>query len=66
MFYFRNGVGATGVFIALYSLLDDLKDSKKSKINVSDFVTKMRKDRVNMVKNEVKMNTQWTFTFLDL
>ena len=55
--FFRDGVGATGVFIALYCLLDDLKQSRKSKINVSHFVTKMRKYRVNMVENEVRMNT---------
>ncbi|PIK57535.1 putative receptor-type tyrosine-protein phosphatase alpha [Apostichopus japonicus] len=49
-----NGVGATGTFIALYCLMDNLKDSKKTGLSVSSFVNRMRKDRVNMVENEVQ------------
>ncbi|XP_071811261.1 receptor-type tyrosine-protein phosphatase mu-like isoform X2 [Apostichopus japonicus] len=50
----NNGVGATGTFIALYCLMDDLKDSKKTGLSVSSFVNRMRKDRVNMVENELQ------------
>ncbi|PIK36084.1 putative receptor-type tyrosine-protein phosphatase epsilon-like isoform X6 [Apostichopus japonicus] len=49
-----NGVGATGTFIALYCLMDDLKDSKKTGLSVSSFVNRMRKDRVNMIENELQ------------
>ncbi|XP_071810716.1 receptor-type tyrosine-protein phosphatase mu-like isoform X3 [Apostichopus japonicus] len=50
----NNGVGATGTFIALYCLMDDLKDRKKTGLSVSSFVNRMRKDRVNMIENEVQ------------
>ncbi|XP_071811254.1 uncharacterized protein [Apostichopus japonicus] len=50
----NNGVGANGTFIALYCLMDDLKDSKKTGLSVSSFVNRMRKDRVNMIENEVQ------------
>ncbi|PIK56200.1 hypothetical protein BSL78_06886, partial [Apostichopus japonicus] len=38
----------------LYCLMDDLKDSKKTGLSVSSFVKRMRKDRVNMIENEVQ------------
>ncbi|XP_071811257.1 receptor-type tyrosine-protein phosphatase mu-like isoform X6 [Apostichopus japonicus] len=50
----NNGVGATGTFIALYCLMDDLKDSKKTGLSVSSLVNRMRKDRVNMIENELQ------------
>ncbi|KAJ8040471.1 Receptor-type tyrosine-protein phosphatase T [Holothuria leucospilota] len=42
------GVGRTGTFIALYSLLDNVLNDEY--VHVFDFVKKMRENRVNMVQ----------------
>ncbi|KAJ8040649.1 Receptor-type tyrosine-protein phosphatase epsilon [Holothuria leucospilota] len=47
-----NGSGASGTFIAIYSLMDVLKESKS--INVFDFVNNMRKDRMDMVQTRIQ------------
>lgn len=44
-----NGVGATGVFIAVYSLLNYLKSGRGS--SVHDFVRTIRQHRVDMVQS---------------
>ncbi|KAJ8040188.1 Receptor-type tyrosine-protein phosphatase T [Holothuria leucospilota] len=42
------GVGRTGTFIALYSLMDAVETSEK--LDVYGFVEQMREDRINMVQ----------------
>ncbi|XP_071844378.1 uncharacterized protein [Apostichopus japonicus] len=48
-----NGVGATGVFISLYDLMDVIKTKKE--VSVFDVIEGMRKDRVNMVLTKVSI-----------
>ncbi|XP_071841590.1 uncharacterized protein [Apostichopus japonicus] len=52
-----NGVGATGVFISLYDLMDVIKTKKE--VSVFDVIEGMRKDRVNMVLTKL----QYLFIF---
>ncbi|KAJ8040624.1 Receptor-type tyrosine-protein phosphatase mu [Holothuria leucospilota] len=52
-----DGAGATGTFLALCCLLDDL--SEGNEISVYDFVKKMRKNRVNMVQTK----TQYVYLY---
>ncbi|XP_071836589.1 uncharacterized protein [Apostichopus japonicus] len=52
-----NGVGATGVFIGLYDLMDVIKTKKE--VSVFDVIEGMRKDRVNMVLTKL----QYLFIF---
>lgn len=49
-----NGVGASGVFIALYVLMDVIKTRKD--FSVFDAIAGMRKDRVNMVLTKVSVH----------
>ncbi|PIK55803.1 putative receptor-type tyrosine-protein phosphatase alpha [Apostichopus japonicus] len=52
-----NGVGATGVFISLYDLMDVIKTKKE--VSVFEVIEGMRKDRVNMVLTKL----QYLFIF---
>ncbi|PIK40068.1 putative receptor-type tyrosine-protein phosphatase kappa [Apostichopus japonicus] len=52
-----NGVGATGVFISLYDLMDVIKTKKE--VSVFDVIEGMRTDRVNMVLTKL----QYLFIF---
>ncbi|XP_071839887.1 uncharacterized protein [Apostichopus japonicus] len=45
-----DGAGATGTFLAIYCLLDDLSD--ENEISVFEFVKRMRKNRIGMVQSE--------------
>ncbi|KAJ8040644.1 Receptor-type tyrosine-protein phosphatase mu [Holothuria leucospilota] len=47
-----NGSGATGTFVAIYSLMDALKESKT--ISVFNCVNNMRKDRMDMVQTRIQ------------
>ncbi|KAJ8040699.1 Receptor-type tyrosine-protein phosphatase epsilon [Holothuria leucospilota] len=47
-----NGSGATGTFIAIYSLMDVLKEGET--ISVFDFVNNMRKDRMVVVQTRIQ------------
>ncbi|KAJ8040645.1 Receptor-type tyrosine-protein phosphatase epsilon [Holothuria leucospilota] len=47
-----NGIGATGTFIAIYSLMDVLKEGET--IGVFDLVNNMRKDRMDMVQTRIQ------------
>ncbi|XP_071498491.1 uncharacterized protein [Diadema antillarum] len=42
------GVGRTGTFITLYCMLDQLQE--EGRVNISDFIKQMRKDRPKMVQ----------------
>ena len=48
------GVGRTGVFILIDSMLDQLME--EDSINVYEFVRQMRKNRIYMVQTEVRMS----------
>lgn len=49
------GLGRTGTYIAIDTLGDKLRE-KGAKINIADFVKKMRKDRMNMVQTYVSIS----------
>ena len=48
------GVGRTGVFILIDSMLDQLME--EDSINVYEFVRQMRSQRIHMVQTEVGMS----------
>lgn len=50
------GVGRTGTFIGLDSLLKQGRET--GKINVFEFVKQMREDRMTMVQTQVKNNSK--------
>ncbi len=45
------GVGRTGSFIAIDSLLDQA--AAEGQVDIVSFVTKMRKERMNMIQTKV-------------
>lgn len=51
--FLSAGVGRTGTFIGLDSLLKQGKETEK--INVFEFVKQMREDRMTMVQTPVKI-----------
>ena len=67
--YFSAGVGRTGTFIALDSLLKQGRES--GRINVFEFVKQMRQDRMTMVQTVVCLCVfflypAWIYQFLSL
>lgn len=60
--FFKNcsaGVGRTGTYIALDALYHIGKQT--GKVNVADFVKKMRRDRMTMVQTIVSYNVKSAF-----
>ena len=53
--YFSAGVGRTGSYIAIASVLDMAE--KKNEVNVFDFVSKMRHNRIQMVQTHVSYSS---------
>lgn len=64
LFFFPNflsaGVGRTGTFIGLDSLLKQGRET--GNINVFEFVKQMRGDRMTMVQTPVRINSKKSFT----
>ena len=52
--YFRSGVGRTGCFIALDLCVDE--GNEDHSVDVSQCVTKLREQRVNMVQSLVRIH----------
>ena len=48
------GVGRTGTFIVLDSMLERME--KEKTVNVYDFLTNMRRKRIQMVQTQVSMS----------
>lgn len=51
--FFSAGVGRTGTFIVMDSLLEMLKDNKDMKLNIFKYVQSMREQRVFIVQAKV-------------
>ena len=51
------GLGRTGTYIAIDTLGETLR-KREAKINIADFVKKMRKDRMNMVQTYVSLSIE--------
>lgn len=50
-YLYSAGIGRTGTFIALGALYKE--GEKTGKVNVPQYVEKMRNDRMNMIQGEV-------------
>ena len=53
LLYFSNGVGRTGIFIAVDRLIQQAREEKT--VDVCSVILDMRNNRCNMVKTEVRM-----------
>lgn len=51
---FSAGIGRTGTFIALDALVTATSNGQK--VNISDYIENMRKDRMNMIQTKVNFH----------
>ena len=55
--YFSNGVGRTGIFIAVDTLIQQAREEKS--VDVISTILNMRNNRCNMVKTEVRSGQKY-------
>lgn len=60
IFFFSAGIGRTGTYIAIDVLYEAGKIDKK--INIAEYVKKMRQNRMNMVQTYVSSNAVHSIT----